>query len=294
MASLITLKRRIGSIKNTRQITKAMQLVSASKLRKAQEQAQASRDYRIAAYALLARLNQIHEVDQQPLFKKRPIKTKLYIVVTSNSGLAGAYNANVLKQLAQAARKDRDANIATKVITIGNKGSQFVRRLKDVELLAHYPAFGDEPTENDIRPVLASVVDQYKNEHVDEVHLLYTDFRSTISQIATDLPLLPAHLDDEALAEAAKQQDVGLMNFEPDVETVVHNIASRLIELQIWQAILESLASEHSMRMLAMKNATDNASDLIQDYTLEYNTARQAAITQELAEITGGAEAMNA
>lgn len=293
MASLITLKRRIGSIKNTRQITKAMQLVSASKLRKAQEQAQASRDYRIAAYALLARLNQIHEVDQQPLFKKRPIKTKLYIVVTSNSGLAGAYNANVLKQLAQAARKDRDANIHTKVITIGNKGSQFVRRLKDVELLAHYPAFGDDPTEDDIRPVLASVIDQYKNEHVDEVHLLYTDFRSTISQVATDLPLLPAHLDDEAVAEAAKQPDVGLMNFEPDVETVVHNIASRLIELQIWQAILESLASEHSMRMLAMKNATDNAGDLIEDYTLEYNTARQAAITQELAEITGGAEAMN-
>lgn len=294
MASLITLKRRIGSIKNTRQITKAMQLVSASKLRKAQEQAQASRDYRIAAYALLARLNQIHEVDQQPLFRKRPVKTKLYIVVTSNSGLAGAYNANVLKMLAQAARKDQDAHVTTKVITIGNKGSQFVRRLKDVELLAHYPAFGDEPTENDIRPIVASVVDEYKNEAVDEVHLLYTDFRSTISQLATDLPLLPAHLDEEAVAEAAKQQDVGLMNFEPDVETVVHNIASRLIELQIWQAILESLASEHSMRMLAMKNATDNASDLIQDYTLEYNTARQAAITQELAEITGGAEAMNA
>ena len=294
MASLITLKRRIGSIKNTRQITKAMQLVSASKLRKAQDQAQASRDYRIAAYALLARLNQIHEVDQQPLFKKRPVKTKLYIVVTSNSGLAGAYNANVLKLLAQAARKDTDANIKTKVITIGNKGSQFVRRLKDVELLAHYPAFGDEPTENDIRPVLTSVVDEYKNEHVDEVHLIYTDFRSTISQVATDLSLLPAHLDEEALAEAAKQQDVGLMNFEPDVETVVYNIASRLIELQIWQAILESLASEHSMRMLAMKNATDNAGDLIEDYTLEYNTARQAAITQELAEITGGAEALNA
>lgn len=294
MASLITLKRRIGSIKNTRQITKAMQLVSASKLRKAQDQAQASRDYRVAAYALLARLNQIHEVNQQPLFKKRPVKTKLYVVVTSNSGLAGAYNANVLKMLAQAARKDMDAGVATKVITIGNKGSQFVRRLRDVELVAHYPAFGDEPNENDIRPVLASVVDAYRDEQVDEVHLLYTEFQSTITQVATDLPLLPAHLDDEAVTEAAKQQDVGQMNFEPDVETVVHNITSRLIELQIWQAILESLASEHSMRMLAMKNATDNASDLIQDYTLEYNTARQAAITQELAEITGGAEAMNA
>lgn len=293
MASLITLKRRIGSIKNTRQITKAMQLVSASKLRKAQDQAQASRDYRIAAYALLARLNQIAEVEQQPLFKKRPIKTRLYVVITSNSGLAGAYNANILKLLAQAARADKQNGIKTKVITIGNKGVQFVRRLSEVELLAHYPAFGDEPTENDIKPILASVVEEYRDEKVDEVHLLYTDFRSTISQQATDLPLLPASIDREAAEAAADEPDVGLMNFEPDVETVVHNVASRLIELQIWQALLESLASEHSMRMLAMKNATDNASDLIGDYTLEYNTARQAAITQELAEITGGAEALN-
>lgn len=293
MASLITLKRRIGSIKNTRQITKAMQLVSASKLRKAQDQAQASRDYRIAAYALLARLNQIAEVEQQPLFKKRPIKTRLYVVITSNSGLAGAYNANILKLLAQAARADKQNGIKTKVITIGNKGVQFVRRLSEVELLAHYPAFGDEPTENDIKPILASVVEEYRDEKVDEVHLLYTDFRSTISQQATDLPLLPASIDSEAAEAAADEPDVGLINFEPDVETVVHNVASRLIELQIWQALLESLASEHSMRMLAMKNATDNASDLIGDYTLEYNTARQAAITQELAEITGGAEALN-
>lgn len=293
MASLITLKRRIGSIKNTRQITKAMQLVSASKLRKAQDQAQASRDYRIAAYALLARLNQIREVEQQPLFKKRPIKTRLYIVITSNSGLAGAYNANVLKLLAQAARDDKQNGIKTKVVTIGNKGVQFVRRLSEVELLAHYPAFGDEPTENDIKPILSSVIEQYRDELVDEVRLLYTDFRTTISQVATDLPLLPANFDSEDAEAAATEPNVGLMNFEPDVETVVHNIASRLIELQIWQALLESLASEHSMRMLAMKNATDNASDLIDDYTLEYNTARQASITQELAEITGGAEAMN-
>jgi F-type H+-transporting ATPase subunit gamma len=207
--------------------------------------------------------------------------------------LAGAYNANVLKLLAQAARADKQNGIKTKVVTIGNKGVQFVRRLSEVELLAHYPAFGDEPTENDIKPILSSVIEQYRDELVDEVRLLYTDFRTTISQVATDLPLLPANFDSEDAEAAATEPNVGLMNFEPDVETVVHNIASRLIELQIWQALLESLASEHSMRMLAMKNATDNASDLIDDYTLEYNTARQASITQELAEITGGAEAMN-
>lgn len=293
MANLIILNRRIKSIRNTRQITKAMELVSASKLRKAQEQALASRDYRAAAYALLARLNQVKEVEQQPLFRKRPVNSRLYVVVTSNSGLAGAYNANVLKLLAQSIREDHASSIKTRVITVGNKGVQFVRRLRDIELLAHYPAFGDHPTENDIRPVLNSLIEEYRAERVDEIVMLYTDFRSTVSQLATRLPLLPAQLDKDAMTEANPSiDDVGLMNFEPDAETVIHQVASRLIEIQVWQALLESLASEHSMRMLAMKNATDNANDLIDDYTLEYNTARQAAITQELAEITAGAEAM--
>lgn len=293
MANLIILNRRIKSIRNTRQITKAMELVSASKLRKAQEQALASRDYRAAAYALLARLNQVKEVEQQPLFRKRPVNSRLYVVVTSNSGLAGAYNANVLKLLAQSIREDHASSIKTRVITVGNKGVQFVRRLRDIELLAHYPAFGDHPTENDIRPVLNSLIEEYRAERVDEIVMLYTDFRSTVSLLATRLPLLPAQLDKDAMTEANPAiDDVGLMNFEPDAETVIHQVASRLIEIQVWQALLESLASEHSMRMLAMKNATDNANDLIDDYTLEYNTARQAAITQELAEITAGAEAM--
>jgi F-type H+-transporting ATPase subunit gamma len=293
MATLITLKRRIGSIRNTRQITKAMQMVSASKLRRAQEQAQASRAYRQAAYGLLARLNQIKEVEQQPLFKHRKIRSRLYIVITSNSGLAGAYNANVLKILTQAIRRDQAEKVKSSIITIGNKGAQFVRRLSDVELLAYYPTPGDHPKENDIRPVLNSIIERYISEKVDEVHLIYTDFRSTVSQQAIDLPLLPAELSAQVPKPTGKVVVADFMNFEPDVETVIHNIAARLIEVQIWQGLLESAASEHSMRMIAMKNATDNATDLISDYTLEYNTARQAAITQELAEITGGAEALN-
>jgi F-type H+-transporting ATPase subunit gamma len=284
---LITLKRRIGSIKNTRQITKAMELVSSSKLRRAQRQALASRAYREAAYALLARLSTIKEVEQQPLFRKRPVKNRLYVVITSNSGLAGAYNANVLKLLTQSVRKDHADKVRPSVITIGNKGVQLVRRLSGVELVAHYPAFGDEPTEADIQPILNALVENYRDEKIDEVRVLYTNFQSSITQVATNLPLLPAQVD-----EAAAKSDV-VMNFEPDVETVVHQTAARLIEAQIWQALLESLASEHAMRALAMKNATDNANDLIGDYTLEYNTARQGAITQELAEITGGAEALN-
>ena len=287
MASTITLKRRIGSIKNTRQITKAMQLVSASKLRRAQEYAERSRAYGELAKELLGKLNGMTEVESQPLFKQRPVKAKLYIIITSNSGLAGAYNANVFKLLTQSLKADRDAKIKSHVIAIGNKGGQFVRRLSDIDLTAVYPAFGDQPTANDIRPVLNTIVDGFKNGDFDDVQVVYTVFKSTITQIAQSQQLLPAQASTPDDAQTA------VSNFEPDVETVIDQVTTQLIEAQIWQAVLESLASEHAMRMVAMKNATDNAKDLIDDYTLELNTARQAAITQELAEITGGAEALN-
>lgn len=287
MASTITLKRRITSIKNTRQITKAMQLVSASKLRRAQEYAQRSRAYGDLAYELLGKLSAMPEVERQPLFTKRTVKNRLYIVITSNSGLAGAYNANVLKMLAKSLQADRDAKIKSHVITIGSKGSQFARRLSDVDLLSAYPALGDHPTANDVRPILNTLLDEYKGQAVDDVQLLYTKFKSTVVQEAQSLQLLPAKVDTDQTASNA-----GISTFEPDIETVIDQVATRLIEAQVWQAVLESLASEHSMRMIAMKNATDNAKDLIDDYTLELNTARQASITQELAEITGGAEAL--
>lgn len=287
MASTITLKRRIGSIKGTRQITKAMQLVSASKLRRAQAYAERSREYRDVAYSLLQRLNAIKEVDQQPLFIERPVKNRLYIVVTSNTGLAGAYNANTLKKLTEGLRRDQTDKVQSHVITIGSKGAQFVRRLHNVELVGVYPPLGDQPTANDVRPILNNIIDHFKTAKIDEVHIIYTQFKSTVVQEVVDQQLLPpAEITGDS-------KGVPLTNFEPDVETVIDQVATRLIEAQLWQAILESLASEHAMRMLATKNATDNANDLIKDYTLELNTARQAAITQELAEITGGAEALN-
>jgi F-type H+-transporting ATPase subunit gamma len=287
MASTITLKRRITSIRNTRQITKAMELVSASKLRRAQEYAQRSRDYRDLAYDLLRKLNAMSEVERLPLFRKRPIKDRLYVVITSNTGLAGAYNANILKLLAAGLREARDNKVKSHVITIGSKGAQFVRRIQDVDLMAAYPPLGDQPTANDVRPILNTVIDQYTDEKIDDVRVLYTDFKSNLVQEAQNLQLLPAPLID------VDSDTTPISNFEPDVETVVQEVTTRLIEAQLWQAVLESLASEHAMRMIATKNATDNANDLIDDYTLELNTARQAAITQELAEITGGAEALN-
>jgi F-type H+-transporting ATPase subunit gamma len=286
VASTITLKRRITSIKGTRQITKAMELVSASKLRRAQGYAQRSRDYRDLAYDLLKKLNAMSEVERQPLFRKSEVKNRLYIVVTSNTGLAGAYNANNLKLLTNGLKRDRDGKVKSHVITIGSKGAQFVRRLSDVNLIGVYPPFGDQPTANDVRPILNTIIDQYKNEEVDEVSIIYTQFKSTINQIPQTQLLLPAPLID------IDSDAVPISNFEPDVETVVEQVTTRLIEAQVWQAVLESLASEHAMRMLATKNATDNASDLIDDYTLELNTARQADITQQLAEISGGAEAL--
>jgi F-type H+-transporting ATPase subunit gamma len=292
MASTIALKRRIGSIKSTRQITKAMQLVSASKLRRAQDYATRSRAYRELAYELLARLSSIKEVERHALFQRRTVKHRLYVIVTSTSGLAGAYNANVLKQLTTDIKRDQSDKVGSHIIAVGSKGAQFVRRLSGVELTAVYPSFGDQPSANDLRPVLNSVLEQYRSGAVDEVVLLFTLSKSTVVQQVQSLTLLPASTDaaDDG-GTAAKLP--AFSNFEPDVETVIEQVTTRLIEAQLWQAVLEGLASEHAMRMVAMKNATDNAKDLIDDYTLELNTARQAAITQELAEITGGAEALN-
>jgi F-type H+-transporting ATPase subunit gamma len=287
VASLITLRRRITSIKGTSKITKAMELVSASKLRRAQEYAQRSRDYRDLAYELLKRLNAIGEVERTPYFKKREVKSRLYLIVTSNTGLAGAYNANVLKELTHGLQRDEQERVKSHVITIGSKGAQFVRRLNAAELLAAYPPFSDQPSANEVRPILNTLLAQYAEGKVDEVQLIYTQFKSTVVQEVQSQQLLPAPPPE------TDSSIKGISNLEPDVETVVEQVTIRLIEAQVWQAVLESLASEHAMRMLATKNATDNANDLIKDYTLELNTARQAAITQELAEISGGAEALN-
>lgn len=288
MSSTIILKRRIKSISNTRQITKAMELVSASKLRRAQEYASASREYREIGYDLLRKLNAIAEISEQPLFKKRDVKNRLYIVVTSNTGLAGAYNANVLKALSENLKADQSSKIKSHIIAIGSKGANFARRISGVDLAGVYPPFPDRPSANDVRPILSTIIEKYEDESVDDVKIVYTVFKSNLVQEAQILDLLPAPLLDEDKEKSATS------NFEPDPETAIEQIATRLLEAQIWQAVLESLASEHAMRMIATKNATDNANDLIDDYTLELNTARQAAITQELAEITGGAEAISA
>lgn len=288
MANTTSLKRRIGSVKNTRQITKAMEMVAASKMRRAQQQALASRPYRVAAHDILSRLSNVTDVNLHPLFVRRKIDSHLVIIITSDTGLAGAYDSNVLKKMASILNDDAKNGVKNQVIAIGKKGSQFVSRLEGVDMIAAYPIFSGQPTGADLRPIIEEAFDRYISEEVDAVTIIYTEFYSGIRQEVQALEVLPAR----SAEVDNKISELEVAIFEPSIEEVVESVVSRLMEVQIWQALLESLASEHSMRMVNMKNASDNAKDIIDDLTLEFNTARQAAITQEIAEIVGGAAAV--
>lgn len=289
MANTTSLKRRIGSVKNTRQITKAMEMVAASKMRRAQQQAVASRPYRVAAHDILTRLSDVSDVQLNPLFIQRKIDSRLVIILTSDTGLAGAYDSNVLKRMTSILAEDAKNGVKDKVIAIGKKGSQFVSRLNNVELIAAYPVFSSQPKGSDLRPIIEEALERYVNEDIDAVTIVYTQFFTGIRQEVATLDLLPA-----SPPESQKQlSPLEVAIFEPSVEEVVESVVSRLLEVQVWQATLESLASEHSMRMVSMKNASDNANDIIDDLTLEFNSARQAAITQEIAEIVGGTAAVS-
>lgn len=287
MASRQQLKQRIGSVKSTKQITKAMELVSASKMRRAQEQALRSRDYRNLARKILARLRELTDARKHPLYAQRTITSRLHVVVTSNRGLAGAYNSNTLKRLTLELQQDKADGVTSKVIVVGKQGARFIVRFEDVQVLGVYESLPDQLTANAIRPMLDTITSAFMNGDVDAVDMLYTDYKTSISQVVTVERLLPAAYVDEPV-----EPDLENAVFEPSPQAVLEAVTERLIESQLSQALMESSASEQSMRMMAMKSATDNANDLIEDLTLAFNTARQAAITQELAEITGGAEAI--
>jgi F-type H+-transporting ATPase subunit gamma len=288
MASRQQIKRRIGSVRNTRQITKAMQLVAASKLRRAQEAVQKPRAYADLARSIMTRLRQLAADESEfKLFTERPVKNRLIIAVTSDLGLAGAYDANVIRTLISEVKADRDKGIKTSVIAIGRKAAQATARIAGVEVEAVYTKLPDKPTADELRPILSSIVGLFADAIVDQVDIIFTKFVSSVNSQVQAQRILPAGFEEAELNEEMAHADV-----EPSASSLLRAASLRLLEAQIYQAFLESTASEHSMRMLAMKNATDNASDLIEDLTLEYNNARQAAITQELAEITGGAEAL--
>lgn len=288
MASIKSLKSRIRSVGSTKQITKAMQLVAASKMRRAQDAEKASVPYVRAASELLTYLASQGATDDHPLFEQRDVKARLIVVIAADKGLAGAYNSNILKAYLNELKSADAAGISSKTIAIGRRAAQFVSRLKDNEVVGVYEDLPDRPDGRQIRAILDTATELYVTGEVDAVDVIYTDFKSSIRQDAVTKPLLPA-----GFTKTDVSLNVSEAKYEPNIPDVLNSVTKRLITARLFQAMLDARASEHSMRMLAMKNATDNASDLIDDLTLEMNKARQGAITQELAEISGGVEALN-
>lgn len=293
MASRQQIKQRIGSVKSTKQITKAMQLVAASKLRRAQEAAVGPQAYAKLARSILARLRAFAADDTQfKLFNERSVKTRLLIVITSDRSLAGAYNSNVIRRMLSEVKADRAAGVKTLVVTVGRQGANAAGRIDGLAMQGVYTEMPDKPDADKLRPILTSIVRLFADGDVDAVDMISTHYVSTVVQNVEMRRILPAGFEDNDNDGKADDPQQVVAEVEPSVEVLLRAATMRLLEAQLYQAFLDAIASEHSMRMLAMKNATDNASDIIDDLTLEYNNARQAAITQELAEITGGAEAM--
>ncbi|OYX43371.1 ATP synthase F1 subunit gamma [Candidatus Saccharibacteria bacterium 32-49-12] len=293
MASTRQLKSRIRSVSNTKQITRAMQMVAASKMRRAQESTKASAPYAAAGNDLLMRLAAHGATNDHPLFVRRTIRKRLIIFVAADKGLAGAYNANLFKRYLELLKRDEERGVTNVTLTIGRKASQFATRLKGVEVIGSYDDLPDFPAGVAFKTILSTVIEMYSSKQVDAVTMVYTNFVSSMTQLARSERLLPAGTtlapDFTEVAPDSPEQDV---KYEPSVEEVLDGVVSRMIGARVFQALLDARASEHSMRMIAMKNATDNAGDLVDDLKLAMNKARQGAITQEISEISSGVEAM--
>ena len=288
MSSTRALKSRIRSVKSTKQITKAMQLVAASKMRKAQDAERAMEPYTNVARELLTHLSQQGETDRHPLFRTpENIRSRMLIVVGTDKGLAGAYDTNVLKLYARQLLDDKTSGVKNQTIAIGRRANRFVSRLKDVSVSAAYQDLPDDPSGSELHAIVDTAIDAFNAGEADVVDIVYTEFISSVKQQAIIKRILPAGFEETEVG-----QNVRTAEFEPSTEEVLEAVTYRLVEAQVYFALLTARASEYIMRMLAMKNATDNANDLIDDLTLAMNKARQGAITQELAEISGGVEAM--
>ena len=292
MASVQQLKSRIKSVSSTKQITGAMQMVSASKMRRATESVKETFDYASAARELLSELAHDPEITKiHDLFKKRIVKKRLIIAISSDSGLAGAYNSNVFRMFTRELKADDSRHVRTDVLTLGRKISKFANKLNDVRVLGSFAKLPDQPTGAEIKSLLKMATDEFISGRSDAVDIIYTKFHSTINQEVVVERLLP--VGGTSSEDAAKVgKNIREAKFEPSRAEVLDVVVLRMVETEIVQALLDSRASEHSMRMMAMKNATDNANSLADDLTLAMNKERQARITQELTEIIGGSAAV--
>src|SRR2546421_2242722 len=291
MPSTRDIRRRIKSVKNTKQITKAMQMVAASKMRRAQQAALAGRPYATLMNEVLAEVSHHAGDFTHPLMEKREGNKACVIVVGTDKGLCGALNSNLMRE---AAKFDKASTV---YITAGRKASQFIARTK--RSLAAEFTYKDAPLFSEARAISKFARDLFSKGDADRVDVLFTNFISTLNQRPEVFPLLPVgelkgvtagvhgHATQDKLLKGANE-----FIFEPGVEAVLGALLPHYLNFQIYQILLEAKASEHSSRMVAMKNATDNAEQLIKDLTLEYNKLRQANITRELLEITSAAMAM--
>jgi F-type H+-transporting ATPase subunit gamma len=289
MASTREIRRRIRSIRNIGQVTRALQLVASSKLRRAQERAANSRPYSQELVKLLARLaSQAAGEEDLPLMRERPVHNVAIVLISPDRGLAGAMPGNINRRAAQLAielrRQTGNPALGLQYIAVGRKGRDWVLRSRQ-RLIAEFTGLGDQPSLSDVRAIARAITDAYLAEQVDQVHLVYTRFISTSTQAATAVQLLPIRPPEEAAEEGPAPQYI----FEPDAVTIVAELLPRYLETQIYQPLLESVASFYSAQLVAMKNATDNANELVDDLTLTYNKVRQASITTQILEVVAGA-----
>jgi F-type H+-transporting ATPase subunit gamma len=286
MANLKAIKKRIVSVKNTRQITKAMKMVSAAKLRRAQENVVAARPYAKKLGEVLGRLTAIPDADASPLQQKREVKNALLLVVTSDRGLCGGFNTNLCKAADRFVHEHKAEYPSISVMTIGRKGYEY---LKNRQKVYKNQAGVLNKFNYQTAAILAEeVINGFLAEEYDEVFLIYNAFRSVMAQDITMERLLP--VTPPAAAESDEFPPVYI--YEPDKESLLNELLPKNVEVQIYRSLLESTASEHGARMTAMDSASKNADEMIGKLTLQYNRARQAAITTELIEIISGAESI--
>ena len=288
MAGGREIKTKIKSVQNTRKVTRALEMVSASKIRKAQDRMKASRPYARAMKQVIGHLAQANSEFHHPyLVERKEIKRVGYVIVSSDRGLAGGLNNNLFRKLLVEMRRWQEQGVGIDVVTIGQKASVFFRRISNVGMLASVTHLGDTPHVDQLVGVVKTMLDAYSSGQVDKVFLVYNDFVNTMTQRAAFDQLLPLPASETAVAH----HDWDYI-YEPDAQTVLEHVLTRYIESLVYQAVMENVASEHAARMVAMKAASDNATKLIGTLNLVYNKARQAAITQEISEIVGGAAAV--
>lgn len=284
MASAKEIRGQIKATQNTSKITKAMEMVAASKMRKAQEAVTSSRAYADGIHAIMANLSQAHpEYKHAFITPREEVKRVAYIVVSSDKGLCGGLNTNVLKHAITSMKKVQET-AEVEVLNIGRRAGLFMKRV--VPLAASAEDINDQPELSEILPIVTLAAEKFIKGEYDEVRLVFNTFVNTMTQTPTEVTLIPT-----PTPETESRSGYWDYLYEPDSKEVLDGLLRRYIETIVYQAVLENKACEQSARMVAMKSATDNAKDIISDLQITYNKARQAAITQELAEICAGAAA---